>query len=428
MPIGVGCIAGYLYLTSAIGLGLVAVLLTVGGIFWTIPTTIYWGQWSNESLLEVLGSPPMTPAQAQRTGFSAGISATAAPVSIPPKEEARDLLRLERFFRESRFPNQASERNARTWLSYLHVTYPFLTAKLPQSVETWLEQLKNEIGEEPHSRLRSEVQAYMANHQLEFPEVHSKEESSPGVKPSNLSDLSDGGLPRITIRTTRDLRDSDGNVLRAGTKGLFVWFPPTTPGGIELVSVRIGESTKTLPLDSVIAVSPPGHAEVWNKNRESILGLDRPPYPPGSDRVASVSREPVPAVGETQGTFAATPADDRVPEGKPPEEAVLFDDTLEIEATGHAEIHSTLKKGTRVSGFAQEVSGLPFDFYIMDRRNYVQFCEDRGGSEIYSDTDRVALDFKKTIPRDGVWYFVFDTYGKQSDREVRFELRATETS
>jgi hypothetical protein len=109
-----------------------------------------------------------------------------------------------------------------------------------------------------------------------------------------------------------------------------------------------------------------------------------------------------------------------------PAESLLFDDSIEVEATGHAEVHASLKRGTRLTGFAKETSGLPFDFYIMDRENYVRFCEDRGGKEIYADTDRVALDFKKTISRNGVWYFVFDTYGKQSNREIRFELRATE--
>jgi hypothetical protein len=102
---------------------------------------------------------------------------------------------------------------------------------------------------------------------------------------------------------------------------------------------------------------------------------------------------------------------------------VLFDDTLPIEATTHAEVHDTLSKGTRIAGFASEASRQTFDFHMMDRRNYVRFCEDRGGSDTYSQRDRVALDFARTIPKDGVWYFVFDTYGKQSNRQVHFELR-----
>lgn len=427
-PIGATCVVGVLELTEAVALGLVAVLLTVGVILWTIPTILYWGQRSNESLLETLGQVPEPRAQTpetQRIVLSAGMSATAAAVSIPPNEEARDLLSLERFLREARFPNEASERNARTWLGYLHVMYPFLVAKLPQSVLTWLEPLKREVGAVPLSKLRSEVQEYMAKHQLAFPEVPSKGEAPPAKGPSSLPNLSDGGLPRVTLQTTRELRDSTGQLIRAGTEGLFVWFPPTAPNGDELVSVRIGESTRTLPLDSVIAVAPPGHAEVWNRNREHILGLDRPPAIDLPKPAASPTPRSAHPGQEEVRTSTPKADPDTETETLAPTETLLFDDTLEIEATDHAEVHATLKKGARVVGFAQELSSLPFDFYIMDRRNYVQFCEDRQGSEIYAETDRVALDFKRTIPKDGIWYFVFDTYGKQADREVRFELRAT---
>lgn len=105
---------------------------------------------------------------------------------------------------------------------------------------------------------------------------------------------------------------------------------------------------------------------------------------------------------------------------------MLFDKTLEIEATGYAEVHERLRKGTVVEGIAEELSGQHFDFYVMDQRNYARFSEDRGGTDIYAQEDRVAFNFRKKIPRDGVWYFIFDTYGKQTNREVRFELRAIE--
>jgi hypothetical protein len=108
------------------------------------------------------------------------------------------------------------------------------------------------------------------------------------------------------------------------------------------------------------------------------------------------------------------------------EEVMLFDKTLEIEATGYAEVHERLRKGTVVEGIAEELSGQHFDFYVMDQRNYARFSEDRGGTDIYAQEDRVAFNFRKKIPRDGVWYFIFDTYGKQTNREVRFELRAIE--
>jgi hypothetical protein len=109
-----------------------------------------------------------------------------------------------------------------------------------------------------------------------------------------------------------------------------------------------------------------------------------------------------------------------------PKEVMLFDNTLEIEATGFAQVHERLRKGTVVEGIAEELSGRHFDFYIMDQRSYTRFREERGGTDIYFEGDRVAVNFKKKIPRDGVWYFVFDTYGKQTDREIRLELRSIE--
>jgi hypothetical protein len=430
-PLGVGVILGVQSLAGVVELGLVAVLLAVGMILWTIPTIVYFGQRSNESLLEALGRPPETPArppQPQRASAAGVTRADATALAIPPAQETRDLLRLERFLLEARFPNEASERNAKTWLGYLHVTYPFLTAKLPPSAGAELEAIKREVGAEPLSRIRAEVQEYMAMHQLEFPEVRGEASSHETAGPSSLPDLSDSGLPRVVLRTTRELRDLSGGILRAGTEGLFVWFPTTPRSGEELVAVRIGNSTKTLPLDSVIAVSPSGHAEVWNKNRESILGLGREgptarsvDVPPVKSAPANPSPEPSSAP-EREQSVRSTEREPR------PTEIELFDETLEVEATGHAEIHMPMKKGTRLMGFAQETSGLPFDFYVMDRKNYVRFCEDRGGSEIFAETDRVALDFRKTIPRDGVWYFVFDTYNKQANRKIRFELRADEPS
>ncbi len=105
---------------------------------------------------------------------------------------------------------------------------------------------------------------------------------------------------------------------------------------------------------------------------------------------------------------------------------MLFDHTLEIEATGFAEVHERLRRGTLVDGMVEEVSGQPLDFYIMDQRNFARFSEERDGTDIYAQEGRVAFNFRKKIPRDGVWYCVFDTYGKQTDREVRFELRAVE--
>lgn len=107
-------------------------------------------------------------------------------------------------------------------------------------------------------------------------------------------------------------------------------------------------------------------------------------------------------------------------------EAVLYDGVLEIEAPGHGAAHLDLSKGARVKGFARETTGRPFDFYVMDRPNYVEFCENRGGTQILELYDRTTLEFKRTIPRTGTWYFVADAFDKQNDREVELEIRTTD--
>jgi hypothetical protein len=103
----------------------------------------------------------------------------------------------------------------------------------------------------------------------------------------------------------------------------------------------------------------------------------------------------------------------------------LFDEILPVEAGNHSATHFELTKGTNVSGFVRETSNQTFDFYSMDRANYATFCETRESAEILEEYDRIALDFQAKIPRNGVWYFVVDAFGKQIEREVQLEIRAS---
>jgi hypothetical protein len=132
-----------------------------------------------------------------------------------------------------------------------------------------------------------------------------------------------------------------------------------------------------------------------------------------------------------QRPVTATSLPESLPPERPPKrfkgyptEMSLFNHSLKVRATEHAEFHASLPKGAKVTGLLRELSGLSFDFYIMDQRNYAKFCEDRGGSAIYSEFDVVAFDLKKTLPKEANWYFVVDTFQKQADRVVWVELRA----
>jgi hypothetical protein len=92
-----------------------------------------------------------------------------------------------------------------------------------------------------------------------------------GLPGPAYQDKADSGLPRMVLRTLRDLRDLHGRMIPAGTEGLFVWLPETTPWGEETVQIRIGDKTEVLPLNGVIAVAPKGHAGAWNRTRNRIL-------------------------------------------------------------------------------------------------------------------------------------------------------------
>ena len=108
-----------------------------------------------------------------------------------------------------------------------------------------------------------------------------------------------------------------------------------------------------------------------------------------------------------------------------PAEEILFDGPIAVKATGHAELHFDLRRGTRVRGLARERTGQPFDLYIMDRRNYVRFARSHESQDLLAELDESLYDYKATIPRDDTWFVVIDTYGKINDREVWLEVRAT---
>lgn len=101
----------------------------------------------------------------------------------------------------------------------------------------------------------------------------------------------------------------------------------------------------------------------------------------------------------------------------------LFDDTVDVESTEHESISVDVPKGAKISVFAREVWGQPFDLYIFDRRNYANFCRDRSGRELYGVTDEVVIEFERKVPRVGGWYLVLDAYNKRNNRRVALEIK-----
>lgn len=119
------------------------------------------------------------------------------------------------------------------------------------------------------------------------------------------------------------------------------------------------------------------------------------------------------------------PAHVRTPSLQPPKSGYvkLFNDSVEIESTEHVAISIDVPKGARVSVFAREIWGQPFNLYILDRRNYASFCRDRSGRELYGVTDEPVIEFERKIPRVGGWYIVLDAYNKRNNRRVAIDIK-----
>lgn len=80
-----------------------------------------------------------------------------------------------------------------------------------------------------------------------------------------------------------------------------------------------------------------------------------------------------------------------------------------------------IEKGSRITGIAEEVDFYDFNFCIVDDKNY-EMLRDEGvpAEDLYVGSDGAIHRFDEKIPHSGDWYFVFDAYGKQLEREIRF--------
>lgn len=164
---------------------------------------------------------------------------------------------------------------------------------------------------------------------------------------------------------------------------------------------------------------PPESSDAQSRPSQADPGVGAAPT-----RLGGTTRTSGPSDSEGEGTTPPRRGSGSKSAGRPTER-VLFDAQLSIEATGHAEVHFDLSKGTRLRGLARELTSQPFDLYIMDRKNYIRFAQEHESRDLLSGVDESLYDYKATIPKDDTWFVVVDTYGKVNDREVWLEVRAT---
>jgi hypothetical protein len=102
---------------------------------------------------------------------------------------------------------------------------------------------------------------------------------------------------------------------------------------------------------------------------------------------------------------------------------IIYDDKISIEATRYEEIPFNLNKGDKIKGIAREIDEDPFTLYVMKESDFDKFISKVDHTPFKEYEDVSSQSFKFTIPKTDCWYFVFDTYGKQKDREINVTIR-----
>ena len=106
-----------------------------------------------------------------------------------------------------------------------------------------------------------------------------------------------------------------------------------------------------------------------------------------------------------------------------PTKITLLDERISIPKNCNVKTQFDLKRGDRIKGKAEEMSGRTFSIYVIDEENYHEFQngEDYHCEKEYEDIVQTHIFVE--IPYDDTWYIVFDTSFKQVDRRVKVKLQ-----
>jgi len=102
---------------------------------------------------------------------------------------------------------------------------------------------------------------------------------------------------------------------------------------------------------------------------------------------------------------------------------IIFCDTIAVEKGSYEVLKFSLQKGDQISGTAKEIDAYNFSYYLMDEENSILFDRDEEWEPIDGDVDISSVYIKAIIPRNGVWCFIFEAYGKQISRDIDVEIR-----
>jgi hypothetical protein len=85
-----------------------------------------------------------------------------------------------------------------------------------------------------------------------------------------------------------------------------------------------------------------------------------------------------------------------------------------------------LKTDERLKGIATAHEEQIFSFYIMCEEEYAKYMNKEEFDPLFEIEEEAAGHIDITIPKDDIWYFVFDTFGKKNYRYIEFTLRRSQ--
>jgi hypothetical protein len=104
-------------------------------------------------------------------------------------------------------------------------------------------------------------------------------------------------------------------------------------------------------------------------------------------------------------------------------EETIFDDFVTVPKGDHKKLKYIFNEGDLITGNVSESVGDPFNFYIMDKNLYSKYRSGHEPEYFDGDEDLTSYPIDFTVPHNGIWYFVFDTYMKRIKREIEVYLR-----
>lgn len=235
----------------------VGILVTFILAVWGALFGLYLRDHRNANVISGMGPPPAAQTEPftppPSTALLAGSAgATVNAISIPPEDQVRDELRVERFLRDASFPNEWSRRNAQTWLTVFRLQHPYLAADFPLERERGISRIRAEVAAEPIRVLRNEVREYFTRNDMAWVEIPGPRSPGPPTGLRSPTPAQTGTKsrlsPRISVAPTHadSVREEAGGARARAKNG----------------TKAAGMLAENLLFDDQLSIPATGHAEI----------------------------------------------------------------------------------------------------------------------------------------------------------------------